>query len=174
MLISSLALATQASVEVSSRSAADVAKLKGMAASLNPFFRTVGQALGIVIGQAAFTNQMRGILGAPAALEAAELAQIIRNLPPMSTETGLYRWAFSESLDVVWWILFALAALFLVISLATKDTGLSRRASVSLASTVESHDLKDMKDAKDLGTNEVTETSASDSPTGSSRDDASS
>lgn len=165
MLFSSLALATQASVEVSDRSPADVAKLKGMAASLNPFFRTIGQAFGIVISQAAFINQMKHKVGDRLAMEAAALAQIIPTLPPKSVESGLFKWAFSESLDAVWWILFALAATMLALSFATKDSGLNAPRSAALPiETVESHDMTEMSQSKN-------EAILSVSPTGSSTDD---
>jgi len=164
MLFSSLALATQASVEVSSRSSADVAKVKGMAASLNPFFRTVGQALGIVISQAAFINQMKQKVGRALALEAAILAQLIPNMPPNSDDIGIFKWAFSESLCSVWWILFAMAAFMLVLSISTKDSGLNRRQSIVLPTSVQVQD----HDLKDLGSKD--ETTASLSAVGTSLD----
>ena len=127
-LFSGLALATQAAAEISgTHSVAEVIKIKAMAASLNPFFRTLGQALGIVISQAAFTNQLRKELGAQAALDAPRLSQFIRTLPKGSAERMKLVTAFDNSLRIVWWVLFALAAGMLVFTFCTKDVGLRQK-----------------------------------------------
>lgn len=127
-LFSSLALATQSAAEVSgTHSPAEVAKIKGMAAGLNPFSRTLGQALGIVIAQAAFTNDLRKRLGAKLALDAASFAQVISTLPSASAERKSLVGAYNDSLHVIWWTMFALAASMLLLTLATKDIGLFQK-----------------------------------------------
>ena len=130
ILFGCIGLATQAAAESSDRSPEEVAKIKSMAAGLNPFFRTIGQTLGIVVGQAAFANQMRKELGDQAAQDAASLTQLIATLPASSAEKTALVNAFAASLRVVWWILLALSAAMLVLSSFTKDVGFGNEAAV--------------------------------------------
>lgn len=130
ILFGCIGLATQAAAEVSDRSPEEVTKVKSMAAGLNPFFRTIGQTLGIVVGQVAFTNQMGKELGDQAAQDAASLTQLIATLPASSVEKTVLVAAFAASLRVVWWILLALSATMLVLSMFTQDVGLGNGASV--------------------------------------------
>lgn len=114
----------------------EVVKIKAMAAGLNPFFRTLGQALGIVIAQAAFTNQLKKRLGPSVALDAASLGQEINALPKSSSTRLELVNAFDDSLRVVWWVLFALAAAMLLVTLFTKDITL--RPKLTLPSSIKS------------------------------------
>lgn len=123
ILFASLALATQASAEHRADGPPEEkAKIKTMAASLNPFFRALGQAFGIVVGQAAFTNEMKKRISGVAARNAAELVGSARDLP---VGDSLLRarlvGSFVDSLKVVWWILFALAVFAGLLTLLTVD-----------------------------------------------------
>lgn len=125
LLFSPLALATQAATEDPSRysSQEELARVKGVAAGLNPFFRALGQALGIVICQSGFNNQMSRKLGEGAAQDLAQLAVIVKTLAIDSPERAAIIDAFVSSLRVVWWILIAITAIWLLPTLfLTKDT----------------------------------------------------
>ena len=114
-LFGGLALATQAAAEVSgTRSAEEVRKIRGMAASLNPFFRTLGQALGIVIAQAAFTNQMKHRAGQQLASDAASLGQVIQQYPKDSPQRIALVNDYNDSLHTVWYVLCGLAGVMLL------------------------------------------------------------
>lgn len=126
MLFSSVSLATQAAAEAASRPGADVAKIKGMAAALNPFFRTLGNAFGIVIGQAALENELKRRLGIAFAQDAGGLIEAIKNLPSDSAQEASLVAAFGGSLRTVWWIFFGMAAFCLVLTLFTKDVPCQR------------------------------------------------
>jgi len=123
-LFGGLALATQAAAEVSgTRSAEEVRKIRGMAASLNPFFRTLGQALGIVIAQAAFTNQMKHRAGQQLASDAASLGQVIQQYPKDSPQRIALVNDYNDSLHTVWYVLCGLAGVMLLLTLCVKDIG---------------------------------------------------
>lgn len=123
-LFGGLALATQAAAETNdTRSAEEVQKVKGMAASLNPFFRTLGQALGIVIAQAAFTNQMSKRAGPQYANDAASLGQVLSRLPNGSPLRVKLTEDYNDSLHTVWWVLCAIAGTMMVLTLFVKDVG---------------------------------------------------
>lgn len=130
ILFASLALATQASAEYRANGPPEEkAKIKTMAASLNPFFRALGQAFGIVVGQVAFTNEMKKKISGVAARNAAELVGSARDL---SIGDSLLKarlvGAFVDSLRVVWWILFALAVFAGLLTLLTVDVEAERPA----------------------------------------------
>ncbi|OCK75832.1 MFS general substrate transporter [Lepidopterella palustris CBS 459.81] len=118
ILFTALSLATQATAEAQQTPSTSTTKLpyaegndqvKAMAAGLNPFFRALGQAIGIAIGQAAFSNKMRAQLGPDVARESTALAQ---KMPFVGTDRQvLLIAAFVESLRAVWWVVFALCAL---------------------------------------------------------------
>jgi len=114
VLFSTLAMATQTATEQRG-DIEDIAALKSMAAALNPFFRALGQSIGIVAGQAAFTNAMKAKLGQTAANEAAALAQLVKTFP--TDQQIVIKHAFVDSLGVVWWISVGLAASALVATL---------------------------------------------------------
>lgn len=118
-----------------------------MAAGLNPFFRTLGQALGIVIAQAAFTNSLKHRLGPTAAIDAASLGQQISTLPRTSPTHAILVNAFDDSLRVVWWVLFALAATMLVVTFFTKDIGIKPKTSAPLLMTSKSINTLSTRDS---------------------------
>lgn len=124
-LFGGLALATQAAAEVPSgtKSEQEILNIRGMAASLNPFFRTLGQALGIVIAQAAFTNEMRKRAGEQLASDAASLGQVIAHYPPGSPQRTTLVDEYNQSLHTVWFVLCGLAGAMLLLTLFVKDIG---------------------------------------------------
>ena len=125
ILFASLALSTQASAEArADLPYADRVKVKAVAAALNPFFRALGQAFGIAICQAAFSNELNKRLGNDVANDAASFVEVIRSMPAEDPDRARLINAFVESLRVVWWILFALSCLMMVLTLFTRDCGM--------------------------------------------------
>jgi len=106
ILFSSVALATQNAAE-STGTAEEVSQVKTMAACLNPFFRAIGQAVAIAVGQAAVDNEVKHRLGAAYGNQLAGLAPLVKYLLP--DQQAIVKQAFVDSLRVVWWVLFALA-----------------------------------------------------------------
>lgn len=106
-----------------------------VAAGLCPFFRSLGQALGIVIGDAIFQNQMKSSLSQYAefsnkslefAKNALALTQMIKSLPLDSPTRVHIVESFVQSLRVVWWAMLGLAILAGLLSLFTKSLTLDR------------------------------------------------
>lgn len=105
------------------------------AAGLVPFFRSLGQALGIVVGDAIFQNQMERSLSQDPefsdssltfAKNALALTQTIKSLP-LDSPTRLHIVeSFVHSLRVVWWTTLGLAVLTGLLSLLTKGLTLNR------------------------------------------------
>jgi hypothetical protein len=94
-----------------------------MAAALNQFFRGLGQALGIVIGQAIFTNEMKMKTDKATARQASSIAERIAKGEIKGTE-GLVM-AFVRSLRAIWWVLLGMSALVLVLSCTVKNVRVS-------------------------------------------------
>jgi hypothetical protein len=117
---------------IASQAASSKANM-AMAASLSPFFRTVGQALGIVIGGSVFQNNFKTVMSqsqdADIRLQADTLAQNIAQLPSLLhgmslRQAGEIRSSFSESMHTVWWVLLALTALSGLMALPIKEIAL--------------------------------------------------
>ena len=124
ILFASLSIATQASAENRSNLSYDKkAEVKAVAAALNPFFRAIGEAFGIVICQAAFSNELSRRLGKHVASDAASLVEVIRNMPLDEPDRSMLINAFVESLRVVWYVLFAMSCLMIALTLLTQDYG---------------------------------------------------
>jgi hypothetical protein len=125
MLFASLSLATQASAEHRADCSDEQrARVKAMAAGLNPFFRALGQAFGIAVGQSAFSNAILSRIGPEVGRDISGLVGIIKGLPESSSARTDLTLAFVESLRVVWWILVALTALLVILTFFTKEFGL--------------------------------------------------
>lgn len=125
ILFASLALATQASAEArADLPYAERMKVKAVAAGLNPFFRALGQAFGIAICQAAFTNELNKRLGNSIASDAASFVEVIRGMPADDPQRITIVNAFVESLKIVWWILFSMSCLMVVLTFFTRDCGM--------------------------------------------------
>jgi hypothetical protein len=126
ILFSSLTMSTQASAENRADCTAEErVRVKAMAASLSPFFRVLGQACGIVVGQAAFTNTVAKRLGSEAAKEAAVLIKQIRLLPDDSSAKMRIIFAYVEGLRTIWWVVVGGAGLMFVLTFFTQDFSLS-------------------------------------------------
>jgi len=95
---------------------------RAIAAGLNPFFRALGQSLGIVIGQSAFTNGMKKRLGQSTARDAAEIAQTVGLARSEPARYFALITAFVGSLRSVWWVLFAVATFALLLTFLAKST----------------------------------------------------
>ena len=127
ILFSSLTMSTQASAENRADCTAEErVRVKAIAASLSPFFRVLGQACGIVIGQAAFTNRMAAQLGREAAIDAAATPKQLKILPKDAPERLEATSAFVAALRTVWWVVLGVAALMLVLTFFTRDFALVR------------------------------------------------
>jgi hypothetical protein len=125
MLFASLSLTTQASAEHRADCSDEQrVRVKAMAAGLNPFFRALGQAFGIAVGQTAFSNDILKRLGSEAGRDVAALLDQIKNLPHTSPQKTYLVDAFVGSLRTVWWILVALTGLSVIMTLFTKEFGL--------------------------------------------------
>ncbi|CZR53581.1 related to MFS multidrug transporter [Phialocephala subalpina] len=106
-----------------------------VAAGLCPFFRSLGQAFGVVIGDAIFQNQMKKSLSKysefnDSSLEFAKnalaLTQTIKGLPHDSPSRIHIVESFVQSLKVVWWTMLCLAVLAGLLSLLTRSLTLNR------------------------------------------------
>jgi hypothetical protein len=125
ILFASLSLATQASAEHRADCSDEQRlRVKAMAAGLNPFFRALGQAFGIAVGQAAFSNELTKKLGSDVGRDVAALVEKIKSLPQSNPEKAHLIGAFVQSLRVIWWILIALTGLLVVLTIFTREFGL--------------------------------------------------
>lgn len=113
-----------------------------IAAGLSPFFRAIGQSLGIVIGGTIFQNALRTLLAASAiaaigghatelAEDAASLATIIA-AESSDVRAELIR-SFDKSIHIVWWCLFAFSAAAGLLSSGMREISLDRSAVVAVA-----------------------------------------
>ncbi|KIW07971.1 uncharacterized protein PV09_01870 [Verruconis gallopava] len=126
ILFSSLSMSTQASAENRANCTAEERqRVKSMAASLNPFFRVLGQACGIVVAQAAFTNQVAKELGAEAAKDAVLLVKRLRGMPANTQETTRILQSFVSGLRTIWWVVVALTGVMFVLTLFSRDYSLT-------------------------------------------------
>ncbi|KAF2665175.1 MFS general substrate transporter [Microthyrium microscopicum] len=120
LLIVSSTIATQASAEARSDcSPADKMRVRAMAAALNPFFRALGQAVGVVVGETTVENRLRKILGN----DAEDVLQVIASLrePGSAEQKKKLVLAIISSLNTLWIVLTVMSALNLVLMLFTKD-----------------------------------------------------
>jgi hypothetical protein len=125
ILFASLAMSTQSSAEARADCSEEQrARIKAMAAGLNPFFRALGQACGIAVGQAAFSNEISKRLGPKVGRDASTLVEEVRNMRLSDPQRVKVTEAFVGSLRVVWWILVALTTFLLFMTLFTRDFGL--------------------------------------------------
>lgn len=122
ILFASLSLATQASAEHRADcSVEEKVKVKAFSAGLNPFFRALGQACGIVVGQAIFSNEISKRLGHETGKDAVALVSELKKMKAEDPQKVVIVDAFVGSLRVIWWALFALTSLLAVLTLFTRD-----------------------------------------------------
>jgi hypothetical protein len=147
ILFASLSLATQASAEHRADcSPEEKIKVKAFSAGLNPFFRALGQACGIAVGQATFSNQISKTLGPELGKDAVALVGQLRKMEISDPQKMVIIDAFVGSLRVVWWILVALTSLLAILTLFTRDFAFvkvampcdSEKAEVSRGDRIES------------------------------------
>lgn len=128
-----------ASLPVASQAAAPEAH-KAIAAALSPFFRTIGQAIGITVGNTIYQNVLKDKLShAPfdfstqqvdlLATNTAQLQSTIMYLPLGSSERKELQTALNQSLHTIWWALLAFALAEIFTGLAMKQVSLDRKAS---------------------------------------------
>lgn len=126
ILFSSLTISTQASAENRADCTAEERqRVKAIAASLTPFFRVLGQACGIVIGQAAFTNEVAKQMGTEAAKDAAAMIKQVKILPTDAPARREATRTFVAALRTIWWTVLGVAALMVVLTCFTRDYSLA-------------------------------------------------
>lgn len=129
------------SLSVASQAASADANM-AIASGLTPFFRAIGQAIGIAIGDAAFQNVLKGRLlnssspllrmqAGSFAKDAGALGGILNGMENGSVEKTELQETFIESLRAIWWTLFAVALLGGLLSLLIKQLSLDRKATVA-------------------------------------------
>ena len=110
----------------------------GIAAGLCSFFRSVGQSLGIVIGDALFQNQMKKKLSQDPELagkvleyakNALSLAEAIKEMASGSSTRVYIVDSYVHALKVLWWTMLAIGAAAGLLSLLTKGLTLDRAPS---------------------------------------------
>ena len=106
-----------------------------VAASLSPFFRAIGQALGIVVGGAIFQNRFQSLLSnspdVAVRLQADSLAKEYTQLESVvqatTRQTGEVQRAFTESTHAIWWCLLAVATFAGLVSSCIREIPLGSR-----------------------------------------------
>ncbi|KAF2673139.1 MFS general substrate transporter [Microthyrium microscopicum] len=120
-VIVSCPLATQASAEHRSDCAFEERiGIKAMAAALNPFFRALGQVIGVVLGETVISNILKKKLSSD---EAANILSIVSQLHSSNarSEQSYLIQAVVDSLNVVWLVLNVVAVVNMLLSFLTKD-----------------------------------------------------
>lgn len=115
------------------QAAADPAYLT-ISVTMTPFFRVLGQAVGVAIGSVVFQNRIkahfssRPELGKAAAftLDASSLVQYIKELPAESAQRHLVESLYAKSLSTVWAVMCGIAGLGFLSSLFTKHYSLNQ------------------------------------------------
>jgi MFS family permease len=125
MLIVTCTLAVQASAE--SRTSLDDkerVRIKSMAAALNPFFRALGNTVGVVVGAVTVSNELRKRVGKQQSSSILTIVETLRQTG-VGEQTTLSE-AVVKSLNVLWLILNVIAAINLALCLFTKDFDLGK------------------------------------------------
>lgn len=122
------------SVMLAVQAAADP-KYLTMSVTMSPFFRVLGQAVGVAIGGVVFQNRIKvefskyPSLGQSAeafAQDASSLVQYIKTLPKGSEERELIESVYAKSLVIIWAVMCGVAALGLITGLLTKGYTLNQ------------------------------------------------
>lgn len=142
ILFPSVALAVQAAVDP---------QYLSMAVTMAPFFRVLGQAVGVAIGGVVFQNRVKQqfanqpSLGKSAesfAQDASSLVEYIKALPKSSAERHLIEGLYAKSLSVVWAVMCGVAALGLLTSLFVKPYTLNQAFCSKQGLQKPKHDLE--------------------------------
>ncbi|KAJ5109081.1 hypothetical protein N7456_005756 [Penicillium angulare] len=107
-----------------------------MVVTMTPFFRTLGQAVGVAIGGVVFQNRIKKQfneqpgLGATAdkyASDASSLVEFIKTLPSGGTERTTIVSLYSKSLGTVWLVMCGIAGLGMLTSFLVKKYSLDQQ-----------------------------------------------
>ncbi|KAJ5662263.1 uncharacterized protein N7477_009879 [Penicillium maclennaniae] len=122
------------SVMLAVQAAADP-KYLTMSVTMSPFFRVLGQAVGVAIGGVVFQNRIKAEFGNHPSLgqtaeafaqDASSLVQYIKTLPKGSEERELIESLYAKSLMIIWAVMCGVAALGLITGLLTKGYTLNQ------------------------------------------------
>lgn len=103
--------------------------------TMTPFFRALGQAVGVAIGGVVFQNRIKhefsnypqlGRSAAAYAQDASSLVQYIKALPRDGVERELIEGLYAKSLSIVWAVMCGIAGLGIVTAIFTKGYTLSQ------------------------------------------------
>lgn len=109
-----------------------------LATGLSPFFRALGQAFGIAIGDAVYQNTLKMYLrnakspvlqqqASVLAKNSANIVIILRGMPGESAERTELLAAFNKSLHAIWWCFVGFALLGGLLSCLIRHVDLGRR-----------------------------------------------
>jgi MFS family permease len=125
MLIVTCTLAVQASAE--SRTSLDDkerVRIKSMAAALNPFFRALGNTVGVVVGAVTVSNELRKRVGKQQSSSILTIVETLRQTGA-GEQTVLIE-SVVKSLNVLWLVLNVIAAVNLILCFFTRDFDLGQ------------------------------------------------
>lgn len=103
--------------------------------TMTPFFRVLGQAVGVAIGGVVFQNRIKHEFGhypelgrsaAAYAQDASSLVEYIKTLPKGGAERELIEMLYAKSLTIVWAVMCGIAGLGMVTAIFTKDYTLNQ------------------------------------------------
>lgn len=124
------------SQSVATQAASDL-KHMAIASGLSPFFRTLGQAFGIVIGDSIFQNTLRRKLSTGPNLllrnqadsyseNVTQLGAVLKSLPDGSQVKQDLLDALNPSFHAIWWTLMAFSLVSLLLSLCIPQLSMDR------------------------------------------------
>lgn len=93
------------------------------AAGLSPFFHTLGQAIGVMVAQSCFTNEVKRLLGMDISQDAVAMSQSL-SLTPSSAAKDHVVSGINSSLTTLWIILTVFAGVWIIPTLFMKDVKL--------------------------------------------------
>lgn len=103
--------------------------------TMTPFFRVLGQAVGVAVGGVVFQNRIKhefknypelGGSAAAYADDASSLVQYIKTLPKDGAERELIEMLYAKSLIIVWAVMCGIAGLGMATAIFTKDYTLNQ------------------------------------------------
>ena len=123
------------------------------AAGLTPFFRTVGQAFGIAIGDAIYQNRLKHYLSNSKDIvlryKSHELAKNSAEVVALLQEESRFSWlqrdlvaAFDKSLHWIWWVMMGISIFGGLISLFMKELPIESLVSTVSGSRLGSEDVE--------------------------------
>lgn len=103
--------------------------------TMTPFFRVLGQSIGVAVGGVVFQNRIKhefrnypelGRSAAAYAQDASSLVQYIKTLPKGGAERELIEGLYAKSLTIVWAVMCGIAGLGIVTAIFTKGYTLNQ------------------------------------------------